>query len=320
MDKKESKKIIPVIIIGAVLILGITLASTLVFVIREKSHRDKMDDLIGQNDTLNSILEEQEDQIGDLQDANDDLDSQNDELNRQNDELNQINDELESQVEDLKQEVDELQGRVSYSETAFNYLAIGNSITIHRESDYWWSASGMAASRPENDYYHLVTDYLRQIYPEVGSYAVNFSQWEFQSYDRAETYSIIDPYLSSELDLVTIQLSENVTNMSTFESDFESLIEYVKLNAPNARILIIDDFWDDGSKSEIKEAVAGRTGVAFLSLDEIKDDPEYQCGENAVVYDSEGQEHIVDHEGVELHPGDKGMLYIADTIINALNN
>jgi hypothetical protein len=255
-----------------------------------------------------------------LQDANDDLNSQNDELNQHNDELNQINDELESQVEELKQEVDELQGRVSYSETAFNYLAIGNSITIHRESEYWWSDSGMAASRPENDYYHLVTDYLRQTYGEVGSYAVNYSQWEFQSYDRAETYSIIDPYLSPELDLVTIQLSENVTNMSTFESDFESLIQYVKLNAPNARILIIDDFWDEYSKSEIKEAVAGRTGVTFLPLDDIKDDPEYQCGENAVVYDSDGIEHVVDHEGVEQHPGDKGMQYIADAIINALNN
>ena len=320
MDKKESKKKIPVIIVGAVLILGISLAAALIFVIREKNHRDQIDDLIGRNNTLNSILEEQENQIGNLQDANDDLNSQNDELNQHNDELNQINDELESQVEELKQEVDELQGRVSYSETAFNYLAIGNSITIHRESDYWWSDSGMAASRPENDYYHLVTDYLRQTYGEVGSYAVNYSQWEFQSYDRAETYSIIDPYLSPELDLVTIQLSENVTNMSTFESDFESLIQYVKLNAPNARILIIDDFWDDDSKSEIKEAVAGRTGVTFLPLDDIKDDPEYQCGENAVVYDSDGIEHVVDHEGVEQHPGDKGMQYIADTIINALNN
>ena len=313
MDKKESKKKIPVIIVGVVLILGISLAAALIFVIREKNHRDQIDDLIGRNDTLNSILEEQENQIGNLQDANDDL-------NSQNVELNQHNDELESQVEELKQEVDELQGRVSYSETAFNYLAIGNSITIHRESDYWWSDSGMAASRPENDYYHLVTDYLRLTYGEVGSYAVNYSQWEFQSYDRAETYSIIDPYLSPELDLVTIQLSENVTNMSTFESDFESLIEYVKLNAPNARILIIDDFWDDDSKSEIKEAVAGRTGVTFLPLDDIKDDPEYQCGENAVVYDSDGIEHVVDHEGVEQHPGDKGMQYIADAIINALNN
>ena len=320
MDKKESRKIIPVIIVSAVLILGISLAAAIMLVIRENSHREQMDDLTGQNDSLNDIIDDREDQIEDLQDANDALNSQNDELNRQNDELNQIQSELESQVEDLKQEVDELQGRVSYSETAFNYLAIGNSITIHRESDYWWTNSGMAASRPENDYYHLVTDYLRQTYGEVGSYAVNYSQWEFQSYDRAETYSIIDPYLSAELDLVTIQLSENVTNMSTFESDFESLIEYVKLNAPNARILIIDDFWDQDSKSQIKEAVAARTGVTFLSLDEIKDDPEYQCGENAVVYDSDGQEHIVEHEGVELHPGDKGMHYIADTIINALSN
>ena len=86
MDKKESKKLIPVIIVSVVLILGISLASAIIFVIRENSHRELMDDLIGQNDDLNDVIDDREDQIDDLKDADDDLNSQNDELNRQNDE------------------------------------------------------------------------------------------------------------------------------------------------------------------------------------------------------------------------------------------
>ena len=42
------------------------------------------------------------------------------------------------------------------SEAPYRYLAIGNSITRHPECVYWWSEAGMAASTPEQDYFHLV--------------------------------------------------------------------------------------------------------------------------------------------------------------------
>lgn len=38
----------------------------------------------------------------------------------------------------------------------FKYLAIGNSITQHGICDYWWNKHGMAASREDRDYVHLV--------------------------------------------------------------------------------------------------------------------------------------------------------------------
>lgn len=38
----------------------------------------------------------------------------------------------------------------------FNYLAIGNSITQHGICDYWWNKHGMAASKEDKDYVHLV--------------------------------------------------------------------------------------------------------------------------------------------------------------------
>ena len=43
--------------------------------------------------------------------------------------------------------------------------------------------------------------------------------------NRAETLQLLDKYLSDELDLITIQLSENVSDVSTFREDFEEFMQ-----------------------------------------------------------------------------------------------
>lgn len=168
----------------------------------------------------------------------------------------------------------------------------------------------MAATSAENDYVHIVTSAL-----DAKSYAYNFAIWELMGHDRGETLSILDGLMSEWLDLVTIQLSENASDLSTFESDFEELIRYVQKGAPDAQILVIGDFWDKGQKDEMKHKACEETGVEFISLDEIKGLEEYQCGMNTIVYDSDGSPHTVDHVGVADHPGDPGMKWIADMII-----
>ena len=79
----------------------------------------------------------------------------------------------------------------------------------------------------------------------------------------------MDGLISEELDLVTIQLSENASDLSTFESDFEELIRYVQKCAPDAEVLVIGDFWDKELKDEMKQKASEETGVEFISLDEI---------------------------------------------------
>lgn len=137
-------------------------------------------------------------------------------------------------------------------------------------------------------------------------------------HDRGETLSLLDGLLSEELDLVTIQLSENASDLSTFESDFEELIRYVQNKAPDARLLVIGDFWDKEQKDEMKHKACEETGGEFISLDEIKGSEEYQCGMDTTVYDSEGNPHTVEHSGVAKHPGDIGMKWIADKIIDVV--
>lgn len=227
---------------------------------------------------------------------------------------------LVAQLDDLESQMDELTGKKEYLDDGFNYLAIGNSITVHKITNYWWSECGMAVSKPEKDFVHLVVDYLEKEHDKVCYYAVSFKVWELLENDRGETYSVIDPYLNKRLDLITVQLGENVYDTETFESDFEELISYIQEKAPDAQILVIDDFWMDEERAAMKKRVAKKMKVTFVSLDEIKEDEEtYRCGKGTVVYGDDGEKHIVEHEGVAGHPNDKGMKYIAEAIIDVLD-
>ena len=230
------------------------------------------------------------------------------------------------QIAELKEEVAELNAKLDAQSTesddwlddGYNYLAIGNSITIHRECDYWWNEIGMAASDENHDYFHYVLEYLERENGDVKAVPYSFIVWETQGYDRAETLSFLDSYLSEKLDLITIQLGENVTDTNTYQEDFVSLINYVKEKAPNARIVVIDDFWIRDNRAELKKNAAEETGVEFVSLEGIADNEQYYCGLGTTVYDKEGNAHIVEHGGVAAHPGDEGMLVIAEAVIKTL--
>lgn len=227
---------------------------------------------------------------------------------------------LYTEIDKLKQEIKALKAsdEVVWTDKGYNYLAIGNSITKHGICDYWWTETGMASSSAEKDYVHLVEFYLtKSMCREVRTCAYNFCLWETQSNDRAELLVMLDKYLGTELNLVTIQLGENVCDTTTYEKDFRELIDYVRDRAPRAQIIVIDDFWDS-EKCVIKQSVVNKMKVDFVSLPEIRKKSEYQCGLGTIVYDVDGNQHIVEHSGVACHPGDRGMQYIADEIIKAI--
>ena len=100
---------------------------------------------------------------------------------------------------------------VRWLDNGFNYLAIGNSITL---SGGMWSR-GMAASDVNHDYFHIVSSYIKAKNEEFMGQAHNFSVWERYGY-RDETLPYLDHYLSPKLDLITIQLAENASDLSTY--------------------------------------------------------------------------------------------------------
>ena len=231
-----------------------------------------------------------------------------------------INDTLESTIKKIMNEIHEIKNEIGYCiyDGNYNYLAIGNSITLHPINSYWWTECGMASTRKENDYYHLICNHLEQTKGNVCTYVTNFSIWETQAYDRAETFEYIKRYMSDKLDLITIQLSENVSDYATWESDYVELVSYIKQKSPNAQIILIGDFWDT-NKTTVKERVAQQTNVQLASLNEIIGIESYRCGIGTIVYDEEGNVHTVEHSGVATHPGDNGMEYIANKVIELIN-
>ena len=118
--------------------------------------------------------------------------------------------------------------------------------------------------------------------------------------------------------LITLQLGENVTDKTTFEEDFETLIGYLREKAPEARILVIDNFFPDADMTEIKRAAAEKAGADFVSLADLQGDASLRAGPGAVVYDEEGNPHTIEHPDVAEHPGDEGMRRIAEAVLEAL--
>lgn len=221
-------------------------------------------------------------------------------------------------TEETEVETEETETEEEYSPDTVNYLAIGNSITRHQLSDYWWGDWGMAASTEENDYFHLVKQKLKEKHGKVSAKSFNFYAWEPQASDRAEALMLLDNYLSEDLDYVSIQLGENVSDTTTFEGDFDELVRYIQTRAPKAKIVIIGNFWTDNTVDELKMRVAIRYSLPCIDLAEIRDNAAYQCGMGTVVYDAAGNPHQVTHEGTAKHPNDAAMAYIADKVFSAM--
>lgn len=232
-----------------------------------------------------------------------------------------------SQIAELRRQVAILNAKAGGSDEAdafkaeqgYHYLAIGNSITLHGIADYWWGEWGMAASERDSDFVHLITAFLEDKKENaIVSMPYNYSVWEVQSHDRAETWEFLDRYLFSKIDLITVQLSENCTDITTFQSDFAALLVHIREKCgSNVEIVVIDDFWSD-EKSEMKKAVCDGLDVAFADLSDIRKQAEYQVGVGATVYGSDGAQHVIEHAGVARHPGDEAMRVIAERVIEKI--
>ena len=176
---------------------------------------------------------------------------------------------LSDAVETLSERINRKDDRFEPVEwgTGYNWFALGNSLT--------WIESwgrGICSTQPDNDYFGLVKAYLETKYDDVTAKRLHYGVWE-QSPCRNAMFDYIDPYLSPDLDLVTIQLGENVAvidrPVSSYREDLAELVKYIRNKCPSAQIIMIDDFWNN-QKSDVRREVAEETGVDFADLAEIR--------------------------------------------------
>ncbi len=208
---------------------------------------------------------------------------------------------------------------VKKDDDTYRYLAIGNSITSHPVTSFWWGSWGMAASSMDKDYVHVVTSYLEQQYEHVGVQALYYTTWEDASTkeEREQSLSELDQFLTKDLNCVSIQLGENIRIDNDPKIDYQNLINYVHERAPKAQIILIGNFfqWDD--IDDIKEELAQQDGIDFLSLKAIQK-PEYQVGKGTEVFGDDGKRHTITYDPVARHPNDAGMAYIAQQVIDSI--
>jgi hypothetical protein len=185
-----------------------------------------------------------------------------------------------------------------------NILILGNSITMAPENrGIGWNANwGMAASKPELDFVHLLTAKFQEVNPASKVLAKNISLFEVD-YHHYDMENELSTYLKEKTDLVIIRIGENVSKEPIgFEPRYRSLIELLKLNNPNVRIIAVGSFWGNDPVDEIMSR-----GSEFITLKTLGTDmSNYAWG-------------LHESHDVASHPGDKGMMAIANAIWEAIS-
>ena len=194
-------------------------------------------------------------------------------------------------------------------------LFIGNSITFYpATSDWWGSGWGCGATAPETDYVHLTV-----AAKGYSSYdCMSLRAWEYSS-TRNYELDDLDPYITKyQYGTIVIELGENVKGHEThFKEDLSDMITYIKTYNPNARVVIMDNFWKYSSIISTKKEVASEMGCTFVSLADIQGVADYQLHEGDTFTTLDGRVYNIG-SFLSGHPNDAGFAAIAQHLIAVL--
>ncbi len=214
------------------------------------------------------------------------------------------------------------------------YLAIGDVITywwpaeLPNGTEVWWGTWGAAATTAENDYVHLVRRGLQTMVPgaNVDMTELNLYNWE-TAVDSTWAFPELDPYLNSDLDVISIQLGECIdegesgpAKITTIEAEFEILYNHIKEKAPNARIVVLGNVWSDPACDPLKRQATAATDIAFADISVMQENPVYQAGYGAQVMGDDGRLHKMTYSESSYLPNDAGMKVMAQAVLNALTS
>jgi len=177
-----------------------------------------------------------------------------------------------------------------------NIIFIGNSITYHPPGPDagWYGNFGMAASSEDTDYVNIVSKKLNASFK-----ALNLAEWErgFWYYD----YSELDKH-KGWADIAIIKLGENVTEIIDFKRSFNELLEHVDCK----NTIVLSTWWDKLIYPQVNDYMRSVTMANNFQW--------VQLPEHDTTYDATNFKD----KDVSSHPGDKGMLLIAESILAAM--
>ena len=188
----------------------------------------------------------------------------------------------------------------------------GNSLTCHGpNADIGWTNNwGMAASAPERDYVHLLVRALEarsSVRPEFTIQTIPLEQ----GYDNAEKLSsAIGKAVEWQPDLVVLAYGENAHSVTNDVNEALCRAAYLEttraLRDAGAEVVLRAPFWPSGRFRRILSGVAEETGAIYVDIGDLGNREEMTA------------KGLFKHGGVAMHPGDAGMIAIADRILAAI--
>ena len=191
-------------------------------------------------------------------------------------------------------------------------LCVGHSLTRHGPlpSIGWTSNWGMAASKKENDYVHLLWEKLKKENPDAGLCVATGAYFERNFIDAdkilPELYGGVRKFKAK---WIVISLGDNVSPKMAAENDFikyyEKLVRF--LNPDGKSKLIITTCWYPSNKlNDGLKAFAKKNAITIVDIAEIAKKPNMKAT------------GLFEHKGVASHPSDAGMAALADAYYKAL--
>jgi hypothetical protein len=221
-------------------------------------------------------------------------------------------------------------------------VIIGNSITkliAQSGTDGWQSPAltaaggwGRASSTQAKDFAHILETRFKQLDPNAKvlplweapferDYISSPAGWLTYDYtalqNRITTSSGASPW---KPDLIIIRLGENVVNgeveLNNFKGAYNTLINKVlEVSSPGARVIVTNSMWPDQPLANTRiQQVATERGLPFVDLSDMISNPVYLAGNDPV-----SMAAFPNNTG-DRHPGDAGMLEIADRIWSKVQN
>ena len=195
-----------------------------------------------------------------------------------------------------------------------NVTVLGNSLTTHDINERWWGTWGMAATKEEYDFCHILQDGLRVKDANAVVKPVQMAPWEKDfSLDLA---TLIGDNMTASTDLVVIRLGTNVpaANVSGLQNALQNLINYIK-GVTNAKIVMTGMFYSNNTKENILSTVAANNGIDFIKILQLATSGNKEAVGH-YVYGDDDAIHEINDSGVASHPNNKGMLAIANAILS----
>ena len=204
---------------------------------------------------------------------------------------------------------------------------IGNSILLGMENKY-----GMCSTNPSNDYANTLISKIREkaFYCqfekvhganfELATSTLDFENWFFNDKNSA-TGKPVSHSLTLDTNVVIIQLMDNINTpekVEAFKLNAPNLIKQIKLFSPHARIIWVYGWFYKSDVAKIIINLCKKWKLEAINISSLH--TEANEAFNQSNYVNELGNPVEVREAWFTHPGDKGMLEIANEIYNKLFN